>query len=154
MKEWGVPMQVNTSRFGTVEVDDNRVITFEKGLLGFSKYSQFVLIQPADDSYFYWLQSTETPELAFVVTDPALFVPDYRVAIKNEQMDELGLESIEDAQVLVIVNKRGQSLTGNLQGPLVVNINGCRGQQLVLADRRYNTRTPLMELNNANAATA
>ena len=147
-------MQVETSRFGTVEVDDNRVISFDKGLLGFSKYSRFVLIQPGDDSYFYWLQSTETPELAFVVTDPTLFVPDYKVAIKNDQMDELQLESIDDAQVLVIVNKRGQSLTGNLQGPIVVNINGCLGQQLVLADRRYNTRTPLMELNNANAATA
>ncbi len=147
-------MQVETSRFGQVEVADDRVITFAKGLLGFGKFTRYVLIQPEGDSYFFWLQSCDTPELAFVVTDPSLFVRDYQVTIKGDQMDELALESIDEAQVFVIVNKRGNTLTGNLQGPLVINTKRCVGEQLVLADRRFNTRVPLVDLKNAQAASA
>lgn len=146
-------MIVETSRFGQVEVADDRVIEFPKGLLGFARYKRYVLIQPSDDGYFYWLQAVDTPELAFVVTDPSLFVQGYQVPLKTEQMNELGVDHEDDAQVFVIVNKRGSVLTGNLQGPLVINTTHKRGEQLVLADRRYNTRVPLLD-TGAAAATA
>ena len=148
-------MIVNTSRFGQVEVDDDRVITFTNGLLGFPRNTEFVLIQPSDDSYFFWLQSVQTPELAFVVTDPSIFVKDYTVPIKSDQRSELGIEEVEDAQVFVIVNKRENLLTGNLQGPLVIQTQNRVGEQLVLSDRRFNTRVPLMDMSpTAAVATA
>ena len=140
-------MIVNTSRFGEVEVDGQRVITFHKGILGFPRYKRYVLIQPSEDSSFFWLQAVDTPDLAFVVTDPSQFVSSYQVPLKPEQMQELGLGSLDDAQVFVIVNKRDDMLTGNLQGPLVVNVTNCVGVQLVLCDRRFTTRVPLIELN-------
>lgn len=147
-------MIVQTSRFGPVEVNDDRVITFAKGLLGFSSYHQYVLIQPSEDSYFFWLQSIESPELAFVVTDPSLFINGYEVPLKPEQMRELGLEDVAEAQVFVIVNKRGNVLTGNLQGPLVVHAHRRIGDQLVLSDRRFHTRVPLLELSESISASA
>lgn len=140
-------MLVQTSRFGAVEVDDSRVITFEKGLLGFGTHKRFVLLQPNDEGYFFWLQAVESPDLAFVVTDPSLFVPDYVVPLRSEQMAEMGLGAISEAQVFVIVNKRGDELTGNLQGPLVINTKTCAGEQLVLSDKRFHTRVTLMELD-------
>lgn len=140
-------MLINTSRFGEVEVDDSRIICFSKGLLGFPKYRQYVLIESGQDSYFWWLQSVELPDLAFVVTDPSLFVPTYRVPLRQEQLDELGMDGLDDAQVFVIVNKRGNTLTGNLQGPLVIHVSKRIGEQLVLSDRRFTTRVPLVELN-------
>ena len=103
---------------------------------------------PDDDSYFYWLQSVELPELAFVVTDPRLFVSSYKIPFKREQMEELDLPSLDEAEVFVIVNKHDDMLTGNLQGPLVVNTNNRTGQQLVLSDRRFTTRVPLVELTS------
>lgn len=139
-------MLIDTSRFGQVEVDGSRVITFEKGLLGFPSFRKYVLIETGEDSYFWWLQSVEAPDLAFVVTDPSLFVSSYRVPIRREQMDELSLESLDEAQVFVIVNKRDNVLTGNLQGPLVVNCRNHQAEQLVLSDRRFTTRVPLIEL--------
>ena len=139
-------MVVNTSRFGKIEVDDQRVITFPKGLLGFPTYKEYVLLEPGEDTYFWWLQSIETPDLAFVVTDPSLFVSSYKVPVRPEQMGELGVDSLDDAQVFVIVNKREQTLTGNLQGPLVVNVRTRTGEQLVLSERRFTTRVPLLEL--------
>ena len=127
-------MNVQTTRFGAVEVNEERIITFPAGLLGFSSFKRFALLQPDDEGIFFWLQALEAPDLAFVVTDPRLWLTDYEATIRREQMEELGLGQLNDAQVLVIVNKYDGALTANLQGPLVVNANNRIAMQLVLAD--------------------
>lgn len=145
-------MQVQTSRFGSVEVSDDRVITFPKGLLGFGNHRRFCLLQPNDDACFFWLQSADDPELAFVITDPNLFIREYQVPIRSEQMEDLRLERLEDAQVFVIVNKVGEKLTGNLQGPLVVNTVRKVAEQFVLAEKKWTTRHELVALPSAARA--
>ncbi len=142
-------MQVSTSRFGKVEIDQQRVVSFSKGILGFPHQKKYVLLQPDVDSCFYWLQAIDREDLAFVVTDPSMFIPSYRVPIKTEQMRELNLESLDKGQVFVIVNKNQNTLTGNLQGPLVINAKQCVGEQLVLSNHRFTAREPLMELGAA-----
>jgi flagellar assembly factor FliW len=81
-----------------------------------------------------------------VVTDPSFFVPEYSVPIRAEQLGELTLNRLEDAQVFVIVNKVDQTLTGNMQGPLVINTLNRQGEQFVLAEKRWTTRHPLITL--------
>lgn len=147
-------MEVRTTRFGTLEIAEDRVIQFSKGLLGFSQFKRYCLLEPNDDACFFWLQCVDEPGLAFVVTDPSLFVPDYDAPIRKEQMEELSLSKIEDAQVFVIVNKVGAELTGNLQGPLVINTLNRTGEQLVLADKRWETRHKLMVVAQEHRATA
>ena len=140
-------MNVQTTRFGTVDVDAERVITFDTGLLGFADFKRYVLLQPDDDAVFFWLQSCDDPALAFVVTDPALWVGDYEASIRPEQMQELGLDRLEDAQVFVIVNRYDHSLTANMQGPVVVNAVKRSAMQLVLADRRWTTRHEIVQIS-------
>ena len=148
-------MNVQTTRFGVVEVDENRIITFAAGLLGFSSFKSYVLLQPHDDAVFFWLQSTEAPELAFVVTDPSLWIQDFVASIRREQMVELDLDKLDNAQVFVIVNKYERSLTANVQGPLVINVNNRRAMQLVLADKRWTTRHEIVQIGEpAHAASA
>lgn len=147
-------MDVRTTRFGVVQIAEDRVITFPKGLLGFSQCKRYCLLEPGDDACFFWLQSLEEPGLAFVVTDPSLFVPDYSVPIRPEQMADMQLAKLEDAQVFVIVNKVEQQLTGNLQGPLVVNTITREGEQMVLAEKRWTTRHPLLRVGEPAKATA
>ncbi len=139
-------MNVETTRFGVVNVDEDRIITFSAGLLGFSSFKKYALLQPHDDAVFFWLQSVEAPELAFVITDPGLWVKDYMVTIRREQMEELGLARLEDGHVFVIVNKYDQTLTANAQGPLVINVHNCSGMQLVLADKRWTTRHEIVQM--------
>ncbi|MCW5776110.1 MAG: flagellar assembly protein FliW [Phycisphaeraceae bacterium] len=145
-------MEVRTTRFGVIEIAEDRVITFPRGLLGFPGHTRYCLLEPGEDACFFWLQSLDDPELAFVVTDPSLFVPDYSVPIRPEQMAELGLSRLEDSQVFVIVNKVDQTLTGNLQGPLVINTLTRAGDQLVLAEKRWTTRHALMKVAPAPRA--
>ncbi len=148
-------MLVQTTRFGPVDVDEERIIQFPAGLLGFSSYRRYALLQPDDQGVFFWLQSVDAPDLAFVVTDPALWVADFQAQIRREQMEDLQLGDLVDAQVLVIVNKRDGALTANLQGPIVVNATNCRAMQLVLAEKRWTTRHVLMQVaDTVRAATA
>jgi len=147
-------MEVRTTRFGNIEIADERVIEFPKGLLGFPGATRFCLLQPCEDALFFWLQSLDEPNLAFVVTDPSLFVTDYSAPIRPEQMETLSLSSLEDAQIFVIVNKINDTLTGNLQGPLVINTLSRVGEQLVLAEKRWTTRHRLMTVGAPARATA
>ncbi len=147
-------MEVRTTRFGSVQIGEDKIISFPKGLLGFSTCTRFCLLKPSDDACFQWLQSLEDPALAFVVTDPLLFVPDFSVPIRPEQMVELKLAKVDDAKVMVIVNKVEQTLTGNLQGPLVINVESRVAEQFVLAEKRWTTRHPLVKLNEPALATA
>lgn len=140
-------MNVDTTRFGPVDVDESRIITLSAGLLGFSSYRRYALLQPDDEGVFFWFQSIESPQLAFVVTDPCLWVQDYEATIRREQMETLGLSKLDDAQVFVIVNKYGGALTANLQGPVVVNVHNREAMQLVLADKRWTTRHEIVRLN-------
>jgi flagellar assembly factor FliW len=144
-------MIIETSRFGELEVDQDRLITFESGILGFPDAHEYALIQTGEGSAFYWLQSVDRKELAFVVCDPRLFVADYKIPIKQEELKPVQLEDLEKAQVFVIVNKVDDLLTGNFQGPLVVNVENRKARQLVLSDKRYSTRHPLLRLPRAEA---
>ncbi len=147
-------MEVRTTRFGVIDIAEDRVITFPGGMLGFTDQKEFCLLQPGDDACFFWLQCVQDPDLAFVVTDPTFFEQDYSVPIRPEQMESLGLSKLEDAQVFVIVNKIGEQLTGNFQGPLIINTLSRVGEQMVLAEKRWTTRHPLMRVGADSSQTA
>ena len=122
------------------------MITFPQGILGFPGITRYCLLQPGDDACFFWLQAIDDANLAFVVTDPAFFEKDYSVPIRQEQMESLGLDSLADAQVFIIVNKIDDQLTGNFQGPLVINTVSKTAEQMVLAEKRWSTRQTLMRV--------
>ena len=155
-------VSVETTRFGTLEVSRDRIMFFPGGLLGFPEAERFALIQTGDDSYFFWLQSTQDPELAFVVCDPQAFVPGYtvdQVPLRSECREELGFdetvgpaEIASRTQVLTICNRVGEWLTGNLLGPLVINVGSFVGKQVVLTEKRWGTRQPLIRLGGDDVA--
>ena len=144
-------MLIETTRFGPIEVDESKIMTFKDGLLGFPKHRRYALIQTAPDPAFFWMQAVEDANLAFVVCDPLLFVPDYQVPIRKDDLTTLGLQNLHGCQVLVIVNKVNGELTANLLGPLLIGAHSLQGKQLVLSDRRYGTRHPLVAADAAHA---
>jgi len=139
-------MEIETTRFGRIEVDAERIITFPRGLLGFPNHSSFALIQTGEENYFFWLQSVDEAQLAFVVCDPSIFFKDYEVPVREETQSELELTDLASLQVFVICNKVDEWLTGNLLGPLVVNAQNRVGSQVVLTEKKWTTRQPLIRL--------
>ena len=139
-------MEIETTRFGLLSVEDERIITFPNGLLGFPDHTRFALIQTGEENYFFWLQAVDEPNLAFVVTDPTTFFKDYQVPVREETWQDLMLEDEASLQCFVICNKVGEWLTGNLLGPIVVNAGNRLAQQIVLTEKKWTTRQPLMML--------
>ncbi len=147
-------MEIQTSRYGKLEVDDERIMTFPKGLLGFPDRTRFALIQTSEENYFFWLQCIEDANLAFVITDPTTFFKEYEVPLREELQQELSLGDPQAAQVFVICNKVGDWLTGNLLGPIVVNVENRVAAQVVLTEKKWTTRQPLMRLTAQQQAPA
>jgi len=151
-------MEIDSTRFGRLVIDDDRVMTFPNGLLGFPDHARYALIQTSAENYFFWLQSADDPNLAFVITDPTVFFRDYSVPLRDETRADLRLEDADPegrpetsaadprVQVFVICNKVGDWLTGNLLGPIVVNMDNRLAQQVVLTEKKWTTRQPLLRL--------
>ena len=147
-------MKVDTKAFGLIEVEEKQKIEFPQGLFGFEDNREFVLLD-AEHQPFYWLQSTDEQEIAFILINPFLFRQDYEVNISNEELAVIGLNSPENALIFVIVTipQDGKSMTANLQGPLVINRQNMTGLQAVLSDARWKTKHDIIsELGNAGKA--
>ena len=139
-------MQIKTTRFGSVNVEENALISFPQGLVGYETHTRFALIAAKQNDGFYWLQAVDDPEVAFLVTDPDAFFKDYDVPIREETQEHLHLADTKDGRVLVICNRLGDWLTGNLMGPLVINTAARLGQQVVLTEKKWTCRQPLLKL--------
>ena len=135
-------MKVNTSRFGEIEVPDETVITFEQGVIGFEDAKRFVIFDCGEEGIFKWLQSCDRPELAFVICEANLIVPDYQLIMGDKERKSLQLEQAQDAVVclILVIPEDPQEATANLLGPIVMNAASRLGMQLVLVNPNYTTR--------------
>jgi flagellar assembly factor FliW len=136
---------IETSRFGRVEVEDSAAIDFPDGIVGFRDLRRFVIFDGPEGTPFKWLQAIDRPEFAFVVCDPLLFKPDYRITVSREDLAALKLDGIDDAVVCVILSVPSDpwKITGNLLGPVVFNAEKKLGKQLVLSGTEYTTKFPV-----------
>lgn len=147
----GVGMKVETTRFGTLEIEDSSVIAMIRGPLAFEDMTRYCLLQHRPDTRFRWLQSLDRPDLAFVVIDPSEFFSGYQIEISDADAEKLNLTSPEDALVLAIVTvgAGGREITANLAAPIVINATERTAMQAVLQDSRYSVRQPLAKRSGA-----
>lgn len=136
-------MKVHTTRFGEIEVDSEKIICFSQGLLGFETLNKFTVIPVDDKETFTWLQSTEEPHAAFLLTDPFAFFSDYAVDLNPAICKALSIRSREEVviQAIITIPETGvKDMTANLVGPVVINVKNRIGKQIVLTDSGYTTR--------------
>jgi flagellar assembly factor FliW len=140
-------MQITTTRFGEIDVEDDRVLTFPSGIIGFPSAVRYVVLDHDREAPFKWLQSMDEGKLAFVIIDPCLVKSDYRIRLDPQDIEELGPSSEADLTLFVILTipaDRPQRVTANLRGPVVVNRRTRLAKQLVVVED-YPTRYPLFE---------
>lgn len=138
-------MRCRSTRFGSLEVPDETIITFPSGLLGFPDQQRYVILDHDTEAPFKWLQSVEEPDLAFVLMDPATFTAEYRIDVSADALGEIKGEQSDDLTLVVILtipsNDPGR-ITANLRGPLIISHKTKLGKQLVLSEE-FPTRHPL-----------
>jgi flagellar assembly factor FliW len=145
-------MRIDSTRWGPIEVPDDAVIHFPRGLYGLEHAHHFCLLQHNDGECFQWLQAADSPAIAMIVTNPLLHFPDYEVEIPDQAADLLQARSPEDVAVYssVTVGPDRDRVYTNLLGPLVINHAARRGMQLILDGSCYKTQ----HLINSQTSTA
>jgi flagellar assembly factor FliW len=134
-------LTVESTRFGTLEIDTTEVIEFPAGLIGLGG-SRFVLVPAGEESSFSWLHSLEDGALALPVTSPWEFFPEYAVDLSDE--DTARLAAGPDEIAVWVTVRTGAELaefSANLRAPILV-ANG-RGHQLINEAPDAPVRAPL-----------
>ena len=135
--------RVNTVRFGEIEVEEDKIVHFEAGIPAFEEEHEFLIIPYDEESPYVFLQSLSTPDLAFLMTMPFVFFPDYEFEIDDDVMAKLGIKEQEELLIYTIITMPGgrvEDMTANLMAPVVVNTTNMQARQVVLDRSRYNTK--------------
>jgi flagellar assembly factor FliW len=134
-------MNLNTSRFGELEIESTDIIEFVHGIPGFEEYKQYVILE-LEDSPFAYLQSVEKGELAFIVVEPFVFFPQYEFDIPEIALEELRIRSGQEVLIRSIVSAKDklENATLNLVAPIVINSEQRLGKQVILTNTEYSTR--------------
>jgi flagellar assembly factor FliW len=122
------------------------VIHFEEGLIGFSEYKDFVLMENDSFAPFRLLQSLESPQVGFLVLEPTALVNNYYDLVPAREWESLGVggKTKPLAFVIVVVGANPELSTGNLQAPLLINYDNMLGKQIILTDSGFSVRHPLI----------
>lgn len=138
-------MNIQTKYHGEVEIAEDTILTFEKGIPGFPDETKFTLLPLPDQTAISVMQSVETPALAFVVADPYSFFSPYDFTLDENTVDLLDINSAEDVSALVIltVHDPFEASTANLQAPVIINIKTNKAKQVILNDLNFKTKHPL-----------
>ncbi|MBI3578557.1 MAG: flagellar assembly protein FliW [Ignavibacteriales bacterium] len=128
-------MKFTNRQFGELEVEEQHVLHFPEGIIGFEECRKFLIVHDEDSEPFRWLVSLEDAALSFPLLDPTLLIPDYNK----------GLGSKEEANIFVIatLNEKVEESTLNLRSPIVVDETRT-GRQIVLDDESLQLQFPLI----------
>lgn len=145
-------MKVETKWFGTVDIADEKVITFARGIFGFEDCTKFVIVYESEqetDHTIMWLQSLDDVSLALPVMKPEIVKEDYDPVVEDELLYSLG-DNIKEAELLVLVTLTVPSditrMTCNLKAPIVINNDTMRGVQLVANNEGYLVKYPIYDI--------
>jgi flagellar assembly factor FliW len=140
-------MQIDTLRFGPVEVDKEKLIEFSDGIPGLEQYRIYAILQ-FDESYpLVWLQSTEDTGICLPVLDTFAVLPDYVFDMDEADVRQLELSSPEQIHVVsvVVIPEDIQGMTVNLAAPIIINTTTGKAKQIVLSGTEYNVRAPVFQ---------
>jgi len=135
-------MLVKTRHFGEIDLDEEKVIYFEQGILGFEDCKRYAILydnESGERPDISWLQSLDEPALAIPVISPFLIKPDYNPTVEDEFLHSLGELTPENLIVLVSVTVPGDitRISANLKAPFVINADNRKGCQVIAENADY-----------------
>lgn len=138
-------MLVKTKYFGEIELDQNKIITFEHGIMGFEEYKNYTIIYDLEEGEsvtISWLQSIEEPSLALPVINPLLVKPDYDPIVEDEVLSILG--EITDDNIIILLTLTVPSdltkMSVNLKAPIIINSDTRKACQIIVENQEYNVK--------------
>ncbi|NLJ95905.1 MAG: flagellar assembly protein FliW [Clostridiales bacterium] len=138
-------MLIKTKHFGEVDLDQDKIIYFENGILGFEDYKKYTILYDNEDGErpdITWLQSIEEPLLAIPIISPFLIIPDYNPTVEDELLKPLGEITPDNLVVLVSITvpRDITQISANLRAPFVINSDTKKGSQIIVEESKYNIK--------------
>ena len=149
-----MPVTIDSSRFGLIEIADEGVIEFPNGLIGLTG-SRYALVAKEEDSAFLWLHSLDDPTLALAVTNPFQFFANYEVSLSDSESARIGIDDSDHCDVFVTVRTAPEleNFRCNLRAPILISAG--KGYQVINEADEAPVRAPLFAaLNEATADNA
>lgn len=141
-------MKIQTTNFGELEINEDKIINFPEGLPGFENEKEFFIILNEDeDNPFHWLQSLNSSELSFVILNPFEIFEDYDILLPETAKSKLKIKDEEEVLIytIVVMPEDITKTTTNLLGPIVINTNEKLGKQVILEENKYQTKHLIFE---------
>lgn len=149
-------MQIKTKVFGEITIDDDKIIHFPNGIIGFPDLTDFTLIHDEEKGAgsIHWLQSMQEPAFAMPVMDPLIVCPNYNPEADDELFNVLGEIKPDDLLVLVTVTVPSDltKMTVNLKGPIIINVSAKKALQIIVEGDEYQVKFPIYDILNQKKA--
>ncbi|MCM1045542.1 MAG: flagellar assembly protein FliW [Candidatus Gastranaerophilales bacterium] len=147
-------MKLNTKIFGEIEISDDKIITFENGIIGFPDLKRFALLHDEDqgeEAGIRFLQSFDEPAFAMPVMEPLVVAPDYDPEVEDELLACVGNLTPDNLVVLVTVTVPSdlKKMSVNLQGPIIINAEEHKGCQIIVEGSKYPVKFPIYDILQA-----
>jgi flagellar assembly factor FliW len=144
-------MFIKTRIFGDVEISDDKIITFDDGIIGFPELKHFAIMhdeEKGSDAGIKYFQSVEEPGFAMPVMDPLMVCENYNPQVNDELLTPLG--ELKDDNIIVLVTVTVPTdltkMTVNLQGPIIINADEKKGAQIIVEGTDYPVRFPIYDI--------
>jgi flagellar assembly factor FliW len=149
-------VNIVTTRFGEIDVDETKIIEMRGGIIGFEHLKKYILHIKDEENPFWWFQSLDDGAISFVVINPFVAKADYGPVIDDNDTKLLEIENAEDVVLLTIVTIRQTpfSASVNLRAPIVVNAKKKIAKQVILEDPAYPVRYYLTAVNSGDGSSA
>ena len=145
-------MLVKTRFFGEVDLPEEKILTFEHGLIGLGEYIKFTILNDCDkeDSNISWLQSVEEPSFALPVIKPWLVKEDYNPVVEDELLKHIGELTEENLVILttMTVPEDVKQMSVNLKAPIIINADTRKGAQIICENDDYEVKYKVYDVLN------
>lgn len=144
-------MVIATKHFGEIELEEDKILTFEHGIFGFENCKRYTILYNGEDensNVISWLQSLDEVSLALPIIQPSYVLENYNPFIEDELLVSLG--DIKEENIVVFLTLTVPSdltkMTSNLKAPIIINTANKKGCQVVVEDPNYVVKYPVYEI--------
>lgn len=144
-------MLVKTKYFGEINLTEEKIITLDKGLMGFDEYKQYTILydsEKEEGTNIMWFQSVDSPTLALPMINPLLVKEDYNPVVEDELLCGLGEINEENLVILVTMTVPSdiEEMSVNLKAPIIINADTRKGAQIIVENQDYDVKHKVYEV--------
>lgn len=138
-------MLINTKHFGQINLEEEKVLYFDQGLLGFEEFKRYTILFDNDNGErpnVSWLQCVDEASLSIPIINPFLIKEDYNPEVEDELLESLGEINGDNLVVLTSITVPADinQISTNLKAPFLINADTRKGIQIIADNSDYDIK--------------